>query len=122
MWEPSFVLVTTCDFMTGTCQQQFIIPAIIRLIYGTGLRISEALSLKKMAKSGMDIYYSLPLLSVFLGHRSSGATEHYVRLTSEMYPNILNDKNGIIVLPPYVRSLITCNTKIPKRCMSGKKY
>jgi integrase len=52
-------------------------------------------SLVKMAKSGMDLYYSLPLLSVFLGHKSLGATEHYVRLTSEMYPNILKDQKGI---------------------------
>lgn len=52
-------------------------------------------SLVKMSKSGMDLYYSLPLLSVFLGHKSLGATEHYVRLTSEMYPNILNDQKGI---------------------------
>ena len=52
-------------------------------------------SLVKMAKSGMDLYYSLPLLSVFLGHKSIGATEHYVRLTAEMYPSILKDQKGI---------------------------
>ncbi len=52
-------------------------------------------SLVKMAKSGMDLYYSLPLLSVFLGHKSLGATDHYVRLTAEMYPNILKDQKGI---------------------------
>jgi len=52
-------------------------------------------SLVKMAKSGMDLYYSLPLLSVFLGHKSLGATDHYVRLTAEIYPNILKDQKGI---------------------------
>lgn len=52
-------------------------------------------SLVKMVKSGMDLYYSLPLLSVFLGHKSIGATEHYVRLTTEMYPSILKDQKGI---------------------------
>jgi len=52
-------------------------------------------SLVKMTKSGMDLYYSLPLLSIFLGHKSLGATEHYVRLTAEMYPSILKDQKGI---------------------------
>jgi integrase len=52
-------------------------------------------SLVNMSKSGMDLYYSLPLLSVFLGHKSLGATEYYVRLTSEMYPDILKDQKGI---------------------------
>jgi integrase len=52
-------------------------------------------SLVKMAKSGMDLYYSLPLLSVFLGHKSISATEHYVRLTAEMYPSILKDQKEI---------------------------
>jgi len=52
-------------------------------------------SLVKMATSGMDLYYSLPLLSVFLGHKSLGATEHYVRLTAEMYPSILKSQKGI---------------------------
>jgi integrase len=52
-------------------------------------------SLVKMAKSGMDIYYSLPLLSTFLGHKSIGASELYVRLTAEMYLEILTEQKGI---------------------------
>lgn len=52
-------------------------------------------SLARMAKSGMDLYYSLPLLSTFLGHKSLEATEQYVRLTSEMYPDLLNDEKGL---------------------------
>lgn len=52
-------------------------------------------SLAKMAKSGMDLYYSLPLLSIFLGHKSVSATEQYVRLTAEMYPDILNNEKSI---------------------------
>jgi integrase/recombinase XerD len=48
-----------------------------------------------MAKSGLDLYYSLPLLSTFLGHKSLGATDHYVRLTAEMYPDLLKVQNGI---------------------------
>lgn len=52
-------------------------------------------SLVKMTKSGLDLYYSLPLLSIFLGHKSLGATDQYVRLTAEMYPDLLKDEHGI---------------------------
>jgi integrase len=52
-------------------------------------------SLVEMAKSGLDLYYSLPLLSTYLGHKSLEATEQYVRLTSEMYPDLLKDEKGI---------------------------
>jgi hypothetical protein len=48
-----------------------------------------------MAKSGLDLYYSLPLLSTFMGHKSLDATEQYVRLTAEMYPDLLKDEKGI---------------------------
>jgi hypothetical protein len=48
-----------------------------------------------MSKSGLDLYYSLPLLSTFLGHKSLGATDQYVRLTVEMYPDLLKDEKGI---------------------------
>jgi integrase/recombinase XerD len=52
-------------------------------------------SLAKMAYSGLDLYYSLPILSEYLGHQSLEATEKYVRLTSEMYPGLLSNVNSI---------------------------
>ncbi len=52
-------------------------------------------SLVQMAKSGLDLYYTLPLLSTFLGHKSLGATDGYVRLTAEMYPDLMKDQKGI---------------------------
>ncbi len=52
-------------------------------------------SLAAMAESGLDLYYSLPILSEYLGHQSLEATEKYVRLTSEMYPGLLSDVNNI---------------------------
>lgn len=52
-------------------------------------------SLIKMAKSGHDLYYALPVLSTYLGHRSIGATEQYVRLTAEMHPELLNDERAL---------------------------
>lgn len=52
-------------------------------------------SLAQMAESGMDLYYCLPLLSKYLGHRSLSATDPYVRLTAEMYPRLLDEVNRI---------------------------
>lgn len=52
-------------------------------------------SLVKMTQSGLDLYYSLPLLSIFLGHKSLDATNHYVRLTAEVYPDLLKDQKDI---------------------------
>jgi integrase/recombinase XerD len=52
-------------------------------------------SLARMAESGMDLYYCLPLLSKYLGHRSLSATDPYVRLTAEMYPRLLDEVNRI---------------------------
>lgn len=49
----------------------------------------------KMAKSGHDLYYTLPVLSTYLGHKSIGATEQYIRLTQEMYPELLNDERNL---------------------------
>jgi integrase/recombinase XerD len=52
-------------------------------------------SLAQMAENGMDLYYCLPLLSKYLGHRSLSATDPYVRLTAEMYPRLLDEVNRI---------------------------
>ena len=52
-------------------------------------------SMAKMAEAGLDLYYSLPVLSEYLGHQSLEATDKYVRLTSEMYPGLLNDADTI---------------------------
>ncbi len=47
-------------------------------------------SLARMAEQGLDIYCSLPILSTYLGHQSLKATNNYVRLTSDMYPELIN--------------------------------
>jgi integrase len=52
-------------------------------------------ALAKMSESGLDLYYSLPVLSTFLGHQSLEATDKYVRLTSTMYPQLIHDTNNI---------------------------
>lgn len=46
-------------------------------------------SLQKLIIEGKDTYLLLPILSTYLGHKNIYATERYLRLTSEMYPDIL---------------------------------
>jgi integrase len=45
-------------------------------------------TLAKQIKDGVDLYVALPILSVYLGHSSVGATQGYVRLTAEAYPDM----------------------------------
>jgi len=52
-------------------------------------------SLVAMSKAGLDLYYSLPILSTYLGHQSLEATEKYVRLTSDMYPELISGVDSI---------------------------
>jgi integrase len=46
-------------------------------------------ALKSMYSKGFDIYCSLPLLSTYVGHKSIYATQYYLKLTAEMYPELL---------------------------------
>ena len=52
-------------------------------------------SLANMADAGIDLYASLPILSTYLGHQSLEATNHYVRLTANMYPSLIKDVDMI---------------------------
>ena len=49
----------------------------------------------QMAHSGQDLYSSLPIISACLGHKSLFATEQYVRLTGEMYPELVGQCSPI---------------------------
>ena len=46
-------------------------------------------TLTKQIKEGVDLYITLPILSVYIGHSSVGATQRYVRLTAEAYPELI---------------------------------
>lgn len=50
-------------------------------------------SLAGMVRDGIDLYASLPILSNYLGHQSIHATDHYVRLTASMHPDLINELN-----------------------------
>jgi len=52
-------------------------------------------SMVQMARKGQDIYASLPIISACLGHKSLLSTEQYVRLTGEMYPELINQCSPI---------------------------
>lgn len=45
-------------------------------------------TLMRQVKAGKDLYCLLPIISIFMGHKSISGTEYYVRLTSEMFPDI----------------------------------
>ncbi|OQA22149.1 MAG: Tyrosine recombinase XerD [Actinobacteria bacterium ADurb.Bin346] len=46
-------------------------------------------SLKEISDKKIDLYCALPVLSTYLGHSSIRATEKYLRLTEELYPDIV---------------------------------
>jgi len=46
-------------------------------------------ALEQMIHKGMDPYYSLPILSAYLGHKGIESTEKYLRLTKQYFINIL---------------------------------
>jgi integrase len=52
-------------------------------------------ALKSMTDKGMDIYCALPILSTYLGHASVSATGKYVRLTQDMFPEIIAKTSAV---------------------------
>jgi integrase len=52
-------------------------------------------SLASMVESKLDLYYSIPILSKYLGHKSIRATEKYIMLTDEMFKGMLSEVNKI---------------------------
>lgn len=46
-------------------------------------------TLAKQVKDGVDLYVALPILSAYVGHSSVIATQRYVRLTAEAYPELI---------------------------------
>jgi len=49
----------------------------------------------QMAHNNQDLYSTLPVISACLGHKSLFATEQYVRLTGEMYPELINQCSSV---------------------------
>ncbi len=56
--------------------------------------------LQKWVADGEDITTALPRLSAYMGHTDFSATERYLRLTAEVYPEIsslMNKKYGYVI-------------------------
>ena len=45
--------------------------------------------LKKWVRQGVDLYAALPVLSEYLGHSTLYGTQRYLRLTADLYPDII---------------------------------
>ena len=60
-------------------------------------------ALEKLVKNGSDIYCALPLLSAFLGHKNISSTETYVRLTQEMFPDLIKMEDGTSNVFPQIQ-------------------
>lgn len=56
-----------------------------------------------MCDNGLDIYVCMPILATYLGHKNLDATNKYVRLTSEVFPSIIDkvNKTFIDIYPHY---------------------
>ena len=53
-------------------------------------------SLQAAIKNGMDPNAYLPVLCTFLGHKNLFATERYLRLTAEVYPDVVADLDSAV--------------------------
>lgn len=52
-------------------------------------------TLAHLAREGKDLYYILPILSTYIGHMSLSSTDKYVRLVSELYPELLSQTDSV---------------------------
>ncbi|WP_108822296.1 tyrosine-type recombinase/integrase [Dysgonomonas sp. Marseille-P4361] len=52
-------------------------------------------ALEQMTRKGIDLYASMPIIATCLGHKTISATEQYVRLTYEMYPELAEQCSAI---------------------------
>jgi len=69
-------------------------------------------SLMGQVKAGADIYCVLPVLSIFLGHKTLMGTERYVRLTQEMYPDIIEMEQSVSsFIFPSISKIMRTNEK-----------
>lgn len=54
-------------------------------------------ALEKMINDGQDVYCTLPILSMYLGHNCIESTEKYLRLTEESYKSIIDAVESLYI-------------------------
>lgn len=52
-------------------------------------------ALLQLIEKGSDLYCSMPILMAYMGHKSIDSTNRYVRLTEEMYPNVIKNLDNV---------------------------
>ncbi len=52
-------------------------------------------TLNNWSQNGRDCYVALPVLAVYLGHKNVNCTERYLRLTAEVFPEVLEQTQAI---------------------------
>ena len=52
----------------------------------------------KLVKEGKDIYCAMPYIAAYMGHKTLEATNNYLRLTKEVYPDIIKATQAIDTL------------------------
>jgi site-specific recombinase XerD len=93
----SFFFVSPTGMPLSECAVLYWFKRVLKNsgISGTGMRIHDIRhtvavhSLMNMINNNIDVYCALPILSVFLGHKTIASTERYVRLTQEVYPEVI---------------------------------
>lgn len=53
-------------------------------------------SLQNAVKNGTDINAFLPILCTYLGHQRISATERYLRLTAEVFPDVISSVDAVM--------------------------
>jgi integrase len=46
-------------------------------------------ALQKWVSEEIDVYVALPILATYLGHKDTRMTQRYLRLTADIFPNVL---------------------------------
>ncbi len=49
----------------------------------------SAHAIAQMVAQGLDLYVALPILAAYLGHKKISTTNQYVRLTAEVFPDVV---------------------------------
>lgn len=74
------------------------------------LRHSAAIhAFEQLISNGKDPYCCIPVIAQFLGHTSSKQSEHYLRLTAAIYPELIKLDNNVTSDIVKIDKILKCN-------------